>query len=142
MNRSTSQYSLICNVSNNIDTNGLFQQWPKNLTPSNCIPKPRPQKDDFIDILTTGYLFIILFIIGVLGNLLNLMVLNTRHMKSKTNTFLSAMALADLAFFISNLPRCLNTFKFFASSQISKKYYVKTMPLFLMVGNAFSCSSI
>ncbi|KAI1721911.1 serpentine type 7TM GPCR chemoreceptor srw domain-containing protein [Ditylenchus destructor] len=58
------------------------------------------------------YCFPIQLIIGVVGNLLNLMVLLNRRMRSRTNNLLAAVAFADIFFLIAMLPHTLkyNTF--------------------------------
>ena len=50
------------------------------------------------------FVFPIQFCAGIVGNALNLVVLNSAQMRTKTNLFLSALAVADLCFFIVVLP--------------------------------------
>lgn len=55
-------------------------------------------------LINQKYVFPVQFLIGTIGNILNLIVLNSREMKCKTNYFLSAMATADLLLFLFMIP--------------------------------------
>lgn len=50
------------------------------------------------------FVFPLQFCAGIVGNALNLVVLNSAQMRTKTNLFLSALAIADLCFFVVALP--------------------------------------
>jgi hypothetical protein len=63
-----------------------------------------------MDILTTAlmvYIFPIQFVVGVVGNTLNLVVLMSKSMRSKTNVLLALMATADIFFLVFLLPHSL-----------------------------------
>ncbi|CAD5220017.1 unnamed protein product [Bursaphelenchus xylophilus] len=53
-----------------------------------------------VDVVLMVYIFPVLFVIGVVGNAINLLVLLDKRMRSKTNTLLSVMALADIFFLV------------------------------------------
>uniref|UniRef100_A0A914W2L9 G-protein coupled receptors family 1 profile domain-containing protein n=1 Tax=Plectus sambesii TaxID=2011161 RepID=A0A914W2L9_9BILA len=56
------------------------------------------------------FVFPLQFCAGVVGNALNLVVLNSTHMRTKTNLFLAALAVADLCFFVVVLPLNLTVY--------------------------------
>ncbi|OZC10642.1 7 transmembrane receptor [Onchocerca flexuosa] len=60
-----------------------------------------------LDNFLQHYVFPIQFIFGVAGNSINLIVLLSKGMRSKTNSLLSAMAFADLALLLCMLPHSL-----------------------------------
>ncbi|KAI6176779.1 hypothetical protein M3Y97_00835700 [Aphelenchoides bicaudatus] len=53
------------------------------------------------------YVFPIQFTIGILGNVLNLIVLLNKRMRTKTNVLLSIMAFADIGFLAGMMPHSL-----------------------------------
>lgn len=67
-----------------------------------------PSTLDLLRDYNRRFIFPLEFCAGIVGNALNLVVLNSAQMRTKTNLFLSALAVADLCFFIAALP--LNLF--------------------------------
>lgn len=88
------------------------------------------------------YWFPVIFVIGALGNSLNLIVLNSKGMKSKTNIFLSAMAATDLCFFFVMFFNNLSVFDPLATSQDFMRIYFKAKMTFVVLANWFSMASI
>ncbi|VDK65315.1 unnamed protein product [Onchocerca ochengi] len=86
--------------------------------------------DDFLQ----HYVFPIQFIFGVAGNSINLIVLLSKGMRSKTNSLLSAMAFADLALLLCMLPHSLASFEIaYRSYTFRYFYYVSKRQLVLTV---------
>uniref|UniRef100_A0A1I8ESP3 G-protein coupled receptors family 1 profile domain-containing protein n=1 Tax=Wuchereria bancrofti TaxID=6293 RepID=A0A1I8ESP3_WUCBA len=59
------------------------------------------------------FLYPCIVILGITGNVLNLTVLLNRSMRSRSNIFLSALALADIIFLLLLLPNILATYPIF-----------------------------
>ena len=88
------------------------------------------------------YVFPVQFIFGILGNMMILLVLNSRGMKTKTNLFLSAMAVADFSFFVVRFPEYLRVFDVVTQSYDFMVVFVVTFPTQLAFANVFSAASI
>ncbi|KHN77724.1 Putative G-protein coupled receptor F59B2.13 [Toxocara canis] len=63
-----------------------------------------------VDRVLLHYVFPVQFVLGVLGNALNLWVLSSEHMRNRANDLLAAVSFADLTFLILMLPHSLATF--------------------------------
>lgn len=87
-----------------------------------------------------NYIFPIVFVVGVLGNVLNLIVLNKMHIKCKC--FLSSMALADLCFFFTMFVLNLSVYDCFALSSAFLKLYYNAKVTLVVLANWFSSASI
>ncbi|VDK67952.1 unnamed protein product [Litomosoides sigmodontis] len=86
--------------------------------------------DDFLQ----HYMFPVQFILGVAGNSINLIVLLSKGMRSKTNSLLSAMAFADLALLFCMLPHSLASFEVaYRSNTFRYFYYVSKRQLNALV---------
>ncbi|KAI1720598.1 serpentine type 7TM GPCR chemoreceptor srw domain-containing protein [Ditylenchus destructor] len=72
------------------------------------------------------YLFPLLAIFGILGNLLNLTVLLNRRMRSRANTFLATLALADICFLSLLLPNVLANYSWFTYNYYFRYFYFHT----------------
>ncbi|KRY93688.1 putative G-protein coupled receptor F59B2.13 [Trichinella pseudospiralis] len=81
------------------------------------------------------------FTVGVIGNVLNLLVLNSKTMRSKTNYFLSSMAVADLGFFFVMIIYSLASFPTIAASPGFNKLYMHSKMALTALANWFSTSS-
>ncbi|OUC45688.1 hypothetical protein D917_01795 [Trichinella nativa] len=81
------------------------------------------------------------FTVGVIGNVLNLLVLNSKTMRSKTNYFLSSMAVADLGFFLVMIIYSLASFPTIAASPGFNKLYMHSKMSLTALANWFSTSS-
>lgn len=79
---------------------------------------------------------------GCVGNVLNIIVLNSQGMRTRTNCFLSAMALADIGFLISVVAPTIadysNTDLYTPWQQLILWYLITTAVCF---ANAFSAST-
>lgn len=92
------------------------------------------------------YSFAFFFTVGIVGNTLNLFVLNRKGMsavQTNTNRFLSAMALADLGFFLSMMTMSLHEYPWLISKMPwVLKNYVAVVWAVIPVVNFFSTASI
>lgn len=88
------------------------------------------------------FVFPVAFVLGVLGNLLNLCILLHPKMRSRSNTLLAALAVADLAFLISVLPHSLASYDYFALRHSFRAIYFFAKAHLVAFANWFSASSI
>lgn len=108
-----------------------------------CFPADRPLVDDTLLSYYVGfYVFPIIFVIGITGNVLNLAVLNSRGMKTKANRFLSAMAVSDLCFLVIMFILNLVNYKPVTTSNGFVWFHYLTKMTFISLANGFSSSSI
>uniref|UniRef100_A0AC34GWN4 G-protein coupled receptors family 1 profile domain-containing protein n=1 Tax=Panagrolaimus sp. ES5 TaxID=591445 RepID=A0AC34GWN4_9BILA len=108
----------------------------KNPTPLN-----RPLTAGSVDYVIQHYIFPIQFIFGVCGNSLNLLVLLSSSMKNQANTFLSAMAFADLAFLFCMVPFSLASFEPFYTNVNFKNFLYLYRAHGVGVANMFSTAA-
>lgn len=87
------------------------------------------------------YVFPLLFIVGITGNILNLLVLNSKGMRTKTNVLLSAMAVADLCFFLVMIPTELQIFDSVASKDGYRSFLARNKMALTFFGNWFATAS-
>jgi hypothetical protein len=80
-------------------------------------------------------------VLGVFGNLINLVVLLSSDMRSRANDILSSVAFADLALLVCMLPHCLASYDVFAQNLLFRYYYYKTKLHFSGLANCFSASA-
>ncbi|KFD68706.1 hypothetical protein M514_03723 [Trichuris suis] len=83
----------------------------------------------------------IAFAIGIIGNTLNLLVLNCKKMRCKTSYYLSAMAVADLGFFITMTIFHLSNFPVITASASFNKFYAHSKMTLTALANWFSTTS-
>lgn len=88
------------------------------------------------------YIFPVVFIVGFTGNILNLIVLTSRGMRTKANCFLSAMAISDLCFLCVMFGLNLAVYDNLTSSDKFIRFYFLTKIPFTALANGFSSSSI
>ncbi|KAL3983237.1 7 transmembrane receptor (rhodopsin family) protein [Acanthocheilonema viteae] len=93
--------------------------------------------DDFLQ----HYVFPIQFILGVAGNSINLVVLLSKGMRSKTNSLLSAMAFADLALLFCMLPHSLASFEIAYRSYTFRYFYYVSKRQLNAFANFFSTAA-
>lgn len=93
--------------------------------------------DDFLQ----HYVFPIQFILGVAGNSINLIVLLSKGMRSKTNSLLSAMAFADLALLFCMLPHSLASFEIAYRSYTFRYFYYVSKRQLNAFANFFSAAA-
>lgn len=89
-----------------------------------------------------NYVFPLVVFFGVTGNLLNLIVLNSRGMRTKSNCFLSAMAVMDLCFLLVMFMINLSVYDVLNSLDGFVKFHFYTKVTFVAFANGFSSSSI
>uniref|UniRef100_A0A9J2PMS9 G-protein coupled receptors family 1 profile domain-containing protein n=1 Tax=Ascaris lumbricoides TaxID=6252 RepID=A0A9J2PMS9_ASCLU len=103
------------------------------------------------------YSFLVQCALGLVGNAINLIVLLSRTMRSRTNALLAATALADALFLLALTPHYLSRFAFFirkskcvnVNPHISPikcrsefyEFYVEYKTLFTFAANWFSAAS-
>lgn len=63
------------------------------------------------------YLFPLQLLLGIGGNALNLLVLLSKHMRSRTNSLLAATAVADILFLLALAPKYMSRFSSFTQKQ-------------------------
>uniref|UniRef100_A0A914YU13 G-protein coupled receptors family 1 profile domain-containing protein n=1 Tax=Panagrolaimus superbus TaxID=310955 RepID=A0A914YU13_9BILA len=101
----------------------------------------RPLTAGSVDYIIQHYIFPIQFIFGVCGNSLNLLVLLSSSMKNQANTFLSAMAFADLAFLFCMVPFSLASFEPFYANGNFKNFLYLYRAHGIGVANMFSTAA-
>ena len=84
------------------------------------------------------YIFPVLFVTGLTGNTLNLVVLLSREMRTKTNIMLASMAFADIGFLLATLPSTVREFLPFDGQQ---QFSFHVLDYFLGLSNWFSAAS-
>lgn len=84
-----------------------------------------------IETFTRRYIFPIQFLVGVVGNTLNLLCFSSSGMRTKTNLFLSFMAMADLLFLLCNFPINLIGYDAFIDSKSYVRFYYQSHPTFI-----------
>uniref|UniRef100_A0A0R3S5K5 G_PROTEIN_RECEP_F1_2 domain-containing protein n=1 Tax=Elaeophora elaphi TaxID=1147741 RepID=A0A0R3S5K5_9BILA len=94
-----------------------------------------------LDNFLQHYVFPIQFILGVAGNSINLIVLLSKGMRSKTNSLLSAMAFADLALLFCMLPHSLASFEIAYRSYTFRYFYYVTKRQLNAFANFFSTAA-
>lgn len=82
------------------------------------------------------------FGLGVIGNILVLIVLNSKGMRRTTNQLLSAMAASNLLFFLIYFPEWLLIFHSVKHSLAFMKFYLHSYVTRLMIENSLSASAI
>lgn len=97
-----------------------------------------------MDPITTGlmlYVFPVQLVVGVVGNTLNLVVLLSKGMRTKTNILLASMAFADICFLLFMFPHTL-----MFNKTVSQYHWMKWCNVYLNVhftgiANSFSIAS-
>ncbi len=89
-------------------------------------------------------IFLIQFALGIAGNFLNLMILNSPSMRSKTNVLLSCMAACDILFLLSRFPAYLASIQSLAFNNSFRRiyYHVLKLPVTVAMASWFSAASI
>ncbi|KAI1698608.1 7 transmembrane receptor (rhodopsin family) domain-containing protein [Ditylenchus destructor] len=76
-----------------------------------------------IEQIVLGYLVPCLILFGFTGNLINLTVLMAPGMKTRSNTLLATLAIADMAFLLFMLPHSLAHYKWLAFNNTFRQIY-------------------
>uniref|UniRef100_A0A914WYW7 G-protein coupled receptors family 1 profile domain-containing protein n=1 Tax=Plectus sambesii TaxID=2011161 RepID=A0A914WYW7_9BILA len=88
------------------------------------------------------YVFPVVFVFGVLGNLTNLCVFLHPKMSSRSNILLAALAIADVAFLLLVLPHSLANYDYFALSNSFRVVYFYAKTHLVAFANWFSACSV
>uniref|UniRef100_A0A158R491 G_PROTEIN_RECEP_F1_2 domain-containing protein n=1 Tax=Syphacia muris TaxID=451379 RepID=A0A158R491_9BILA len=81
------------------------------------------------------YVYSVIFLVGVTGNVLNLTVLLRRNVKTRSNSFLAALAFADIVFLIILLPNILANYPFLGSNYVFRYLYFHSKVHLLSLNN-------
>lgn len=113
-----------------------------NVTKPPCSTIAVPPPTPYYAYIYGNFVFPIVFAVGLTGNFLNLLVLNSRGMKSKANYLLSAMAVSDMGFFVFMFLFNLDTYEGLRKSAAFMEYVYWTKIPFTTFLNWFSSASI
>uniref|UniRef100_A0A5S6PZJ4 G-protein coupled receptors family 1 profile domain-containing protein n=1 Tax=Trichuris muris TaxID=70415 RepID=A0A5S6PZJ4_TRIMR len=106
-----------------------------------CHGSPAESGSFNVKTFVSHYIIPTAFAIGIVGNLLNLLVLNSKKLRCKTCYYLSAMATADLGFFATMSIYHLANFPAIVSSPGFSKFYAHSKMTLTALANWFSTSS-
>uniref|UniRef100_A0A914VMH2 G-protein coupled receptors family 1 profile domain-containing protein n=2 Tax=Plectus sambesii TaxID=2011161 RepID=A0A914VMH2_9BILA len=108
-----------------------------------CVPTARLLlTSHVVETFIQRYIFPVHFVLGVVGNAVNLSVLLSASMRNKSNDLLAAMAFADLGVLICMLPNSLAAFSTFASNYNFRFVYFKFKNSLAGLANLFSAAAI
>uniref|UniRef100_A0AC35U2X3 G_PROTEIN_RECEP_F1_2 domain-containing protein n=1 Tax=Rhabditophanes sp. KR3021 TaxID=114890 RepID=A0AC35U2X3_9BILA len=93
-------------------------------------------------LLGFGYITPILIVFGVTGNIMNLTVLMTPSLRTKSNVLLSALAISDCFFLILMFPHSLGQYDFFAMNYNFRYFYFHCRMHLIAFANFFSAAAI
>ncbi|XP_003368617.1 conserved hypothetical protein, partial [Trichinella spiralis] len=88
------------------------------------------------------FVFPIVFVVGVIGNMLILLALKAAAVTTKTSYFLIAMAVADLCFFFCVLPNHMISFSALNKLHSFMVFYIQSKMPLTALANWFSVASI
>ncbi|EFO16126.1 G protein-coupled receptor [Loa loa] len=88
------------------------------------------------------FLYPCIVILGITGNVLNLTVLLNRSMRSRSNIFLAALAIADIIFLLLLLPNVLATYPIFTYNYTYRYIYFHIKIHLLSLTNWVSSAAI
>ncbi|KAK6744842.1 hypothetical protein RB195_011513 [Necator americanus] len=95
-----------------------------------------------IERLFIGTVVPILIVFGISGNILNLTVLLTREMRTRSNVLLSCLAVADIVFLVLMLPHSLAHYRIFYYRYWFRRLYLGNKMHLLAVLNWASAAAI
>lgn len=119
--------------------NNLSVEICSNKTQLSCGPQKRLPEPGSYPYYISLYIFPFLFFIGTFGNLMILIIL--KKIKQNGKLFLSAMALADLLFFIPMFILSLNAYDSLADKENFMRFSYHSHTLVVAIANSFSTSS-
>ncbi|KAE9414707.1 hypothetical protein Angca_008336 [Angiostrongylus cantonensis] len=95
-----------------------------------------------VERLFIGKIVPILIVFGISGNILNLTVLLTPAMRTRSNVLLASLAVADIVFLVFMLPHSLAHYKLFAFSYWFRRLYLGNKMHLLAILNWASAAAI
>lgn len=107
---------------------------------SNCSNQSLLFEPDTLSYNFAKYIFPIIFAVGVVGNVLNIIIF--QRLRTKSNLFLLIIAVADLCFFIPTFFLNLTVYDSLATSQKFLHVYFNANAVMVALGNWFSTASI
>ncbi|KRX72307.1 putative G-protein coupled receptor F59B2.13 [Trichinella sp. T6] len=96
----------------------------------------------FASVVIGRFVFPIVFVVGVIGNMLILLALKAAAVTTKTSYFLIAMAVADLCFFFCVLPNHMISFSALNKLHSFMVFYIQSKMPLTALANWFSVASI
>ncbi|CAD5227399.1 unnamed protein product [Bursaphelenchus xylophilus] len=112
------------------------------LNSTRCLPEDKLSLHEASDLLLLKYLFPFFFVLGLVGNGVNFIVLCSRGMRNRANDLLAAVCLCDFAFFILMLPHSLATFNFISNHLAFRFNYLLYRQELSALANWLSASTI
>ncbi|CAD5220137.1 unnamed protein product [Bursaphelenchus xylophilus] len=97
---------------------------------------------DGVERVLIGYALPFVVIFGITGNLFNLTVLLTPSMRSRSNIFLAALAVADMLFLFLMFPHSLVHFDLFLFNYYFRLFYLSGTTYLLTLANWASAAAI
>ena len=88
------------------------------------------------------YIVPIQVIVGLAGNFLTVVILNSRCLRSRTTILLTCLTLADMGCLACQIPSSLGTFAFAYTNEPFRKFFYSSYLPLLMLSNSFSTASI
>ncbi|CAJ0596785.1 unnamed protein product [Cylicocyclus nassatus] len=89
-----------------------------------------------------GTIVPVLIIFGISGNILNLTVLLTPTMRTRSNVLLSCLAVADIVFLVFMIPHALAHYRFFSFNYWFRRLYLGYKMQILYISNWASAAAI
>ncbi|CAB3410031.1 unnamed protein product [Caenorhabditis bovis] len=121
----------------NADVTRWVQQYRDRNGGEDCslLPLMPPGLHFFIN----KYIFPFQFLLGVVGNILNLFVLTSRNMRNEANILLAAMAIADIIMLCASLPMSMGAWSTFYMPHWFRRMFFASHTWIIFLLNFCSC---